>query len=99
MVRIKTVEPTAEGKRWCNLPALATEMTREEIVVLMGWCDWQEEDLWNDMSLQEILNVYRVSAEWENWESWAQEDWKAAYRAWNHAVINPGNKMRPRLER
>jgi hypothetical protein len=29
-------------------------------------------------------------------EGWAEEDWRAAYAAWNRAVIDPGNKMRPR---
>jgi hypothetical protein len=74
----------------------AEDLTREEIKILMQWCDWQTEELWDDMSLQEILNVYRATAEWDDFESWASENWPAAYAAWNRAVIKPGNKMTPR---
>ena len=49
------------------------------------------------MSLQEILNVYRATAEWVNFETWAAEDWEAAYAAWNAAVIDEGNQMMPRV--
>jgi len=73
----------------------AQDLTRDEICALMGWCDCQEDALWDSMSLQEILNVYRVSAEWDTWEGWASEDVKAAHKAWNRAVIWPGNKMQP----
>lgn len=38
----------------------ATDLSREEIMSLMSWCDCQHEDLWTGMSLQEILNVYRA---------------------------------------
>jgi hypothetical protein len=51
------------------------------------------------MSLQEILNVYRATAEYDTFEGWAEEDWRAAYAAWNRAVIKPGNKMQPRDKR
>ena len=62
----------------------------------MHWCDCQSESLWAAMSLQEILNVYRASAEYVTWEGWASEDWKAAHAAWNRAIIDPENKMIPR---
>jgi hypothetical protein len=71
----------------------AAALTREEVVSLMEWCDYQREDLWESMSLQEILNVYRAAAEYETFEAWAEEDRKAAHAAWNRAVISPGNKM------
>ena len=78
----------------CSVKAERAEhLTRDETVALMGWCDVQTEDLWNDMSLQEILNVYRVSAEWQTWEDWALEDRAAAHKAWNCAVIDRGNQM------
>lgn len=64
----------------------ADELSREEISSLMNWCDWQRESLWDGMNLQEILNVYRVSAQWESWESWEQEDPAAAVKAWNRVV-------------
>jgi hypothetical protein len=76
--------------------ALASALTRQEIADLMSWCDCQEEALWDDMTLQEILNVYRVSAEWDTWQGWAEEDRKAAHAAWNRAVVDPGNRMMPR---
>lgn len=78
----------------CPVKALLADlMTREEAAALMRWCDCQTESLWDDMSLQEILNVYRVSAEWDTWESWRQEEFDAAGLAWNRAVISPGNHL------
>lgn len=74
----------------------AENLTRDETATLMAWCDLQTESLWDKMSLQEILNVYRATSEWTTFEAWAEEDWRAAYAAWNRAVIDTGNKMRPR---
>jgi hypothetical protein len=71
------------------------DMSRDEMEALNVWCDWQRSSLWENMSLQEILNVYRVSAEWDTWEAW-EEDWEKgrdAVAAWNSAVIDPGNMM------
>lgn len=94
---MKTIEVDANVLELCNVKAkFASELTREETVNLMSWCDWQDESLWEDMNLQEILNVYRVSDEYDTWEGWANEDWKTAYKAWNSAVIDPGNKMKDR---
>lgn len=90
----KTIPVTPEALRLCFVKAERAEaLTREEIVALMSWCDCQREDLWENMSLQEILNVYRATAEYESFEAWAQEDRRAAHAAWNRAVINRGNKM------
>ena len=72
--------------------AHAEDLTREEIASLMNWCDYQQEDLWDGMNLQEILNVYRVSAEWENFESWAIEQGDVARKAWN-GVVRPINRL------
>ncbi|WKT94529.1 hypothetical protein QYR01_10520 [Brucella anthropi] len=72
----------------------AADMSREETAALMNWCDCQTESLWDHMSLQEILNVYRVSAEWDTWEDWAQDDPQDARYMWNKAVIDPENKMK-----
>lgn len=66
--------------------ARAEDLSREEIVSLMEWCDFQREDLWDGLTLQEILNVYRVSAEWENFEAWAEEEGNVARFAWNRVV-------------
>lgn len=77
--------------------ALVNQLTIEECEALVNWCNCQQSDLWEDLSLQEILNVYRASAEWDTWEAWAKEDWEVAYAAWNEAVIDPGNHMMPRV--
>jgi hypothetical protein len=74
----------------------AEDLTREDISALTNWCDCQTEGLWAEMSLQEILNVYRATAEYDTFEGWAEEDWQAAHAAWNAAVIKPGNRMVPR---
>lgn len=73
----------------------ASNLTREDVQRLMNWCDHQTEALWDDMTLQEILNVYRVSAAYDNWEGWLQDDRAAAIEAWNKAIIDPGNMMVP----
>lgn len=74
--------------------AYAKDLTREETSSLMNWCDHQAEDLWDGMSLQEILNVYRVSAEWENFEAWAEQEGDVARFAWNR-VTHPHNHLAP----
>jgi hypothetical protein len=71
----------------------ATDLTREETAILMGWCDLQTESLWDGMSLQSILNVYRASAEWVTWEGWREEEFDAAGLAWDAAVVEPGNRL------
>jgi hypothetical protein len=92
----KTVPVPAKVLQHCAVKAKrAADMTREEVTSLMSWCDCQREDLWDNMSLQEILNVYRATAAWMTFEAWAEEDRPAAHAAWNAAVIAPGNKMRP----
>jgi len=91
---VKTVDASERHMELCNIKArMATELTREETQDLMSWCDCQTEDLWDGMTLQEILNVYRVSAEFVTWEDWASDDRKAAHKAWNSAVIDAGNRM------
>lgn len=91
---MKTIKVTPKALDLINVKSeKASDLTREETESLMRWCDCQQESLWDGMSLQEILNVYRVSAEWDTFEGWAEEDWKSAYRAWNSAVIDPGNQM------
>lgn len=82
----------------CVVKAMyADQLKIEECEALVNWCNSQSSDLWEDMSLQEILNVYRATAEWYNFETWANEDWEAAYAAWNAAVIDEGNQMTPRV--
>lgn len=91
---MKTVEVSAKYLAHCSVrPRLAADLSRQDVSDLMHWCDGQTEALWDDMSLQEILNVYRVSAEWDTWEVWASEDRVSAHAAWDRAVIDPGNRM------
>jgi predicted nucleotidyltransferase len=91
----KTIEVSDKVLEQCAVKAVhVMDMTMEEVGNLSAWCDCQASDLWEGMSVQEILNVYRVSAEWILWESWALEDRDAAYDAWDGAVIDPGHKMR-----
>lgn len=94
--RVKTIAVPPNVLALCFVKAeRAAALTREETVGLMGWCDCQREDLWTHMTLQEILNVYRATAEYDTFEGWAEEDRKAAHAAWNRAVISPGNRMMP----
>ncbi len=69
------------------------DLTRADAALLTRWCDCQAEWLWDGLTLQEILNVYRVSAEWDTWVDWTEEDREAAHAAWNRAVIQFGNRM------
>jgi hypothetical protein len=94
MTDIKTIPVSDEILKHCGVKhALASDLTFEEIDRILHWCKWQSYDLWEDMSLQEILNVYRISAEWDTWQVWAEHEPVEAFAAWNSAVINPGNKM------
>lgn len=89
-----TIEVSDKALALCSIKARAVaELTREETQDLMSWCDFQTEDLWEGMTMQEILNVYRVSAEYVTWEDWADEDRKAAHKAWNRSVFSADNKM------
>jgi hypothetical protein len=77
----------------CGVKArYAEDLTREETATLMNWCDWQNESLWDGMNLQEILNVYRVSSIWEDFQSWTEEEGDKARRAWNR-VVRPQNHL------
>jgi hypothetical protein len=90
----KTVPVKPQVLALCGVKASsADKLTREEIGYLMNWCDHQTEALWDGMSLQEILNVYRASAEWENFEAWTEARGNEARRAWN-AVVRPKNRLR-----
>lgn len=64
----------------------AENLNREETQILMNWCDNQLESLWDELSLQEILNIYRVSGKWVNWECWFEEEPELAIKGLNSAV-------------
>lgn len=96
----KTIKITAQAQvlalsRSSVKAQRAEDLTFREIADLVNWCNHQRSNLWEEMSLQEILNVYRVSIEWDTWEGWASEERGAARKAWDRAVISPGNKMAP----
>lgn len=96
---MKTIKVEPRILALCKVKAeRAADLTREETAALMSWCDCQREDLWDSMNLQEMLNVYRATAEYDTFEGWAEEDRAAAHKAWNSAVIDPGNQMLPRVE-
>lgn len=91
---MKTIALTANQSANLAVKAQAVaDLTLEDCRMLARWADCQSAYLWDDMNLQEILNVYRVSYEWDTWEGWAEEDRPASHRAWNSAVIDPGNRM------
>ena len=94
----KGVQVSDKVLKHCAVKAMyADQLKLEECEALVNWCNCQSSDLWEDMSLQEILNVYRATAEWDTFEAWASADWEAAYAAWNAAVIDEGNTMMPRV--
>lgn len=94
----KGVQVSDKVLEHCAVKAMyADQLNLEDIKALVYWCNSQTSDLWDGMSLQEILNVYRATAEWYSFEVWAQEDWEAACAAWNAAVIDEGNQMTPRV--
>ena len=91
---ISLVDVAPEVLALCRIKAASVdELTRDEIKGLMNWCDHQSEDLWEGMTLQEILNVYRVSAEYDTFEGMAEEMGNAARVAWNK-VVRPINHLR-----
>lgn len=96
-MELHTVEADPKAIALCSVKAARADLlTLEEAGDLAHWAGCQTCDLWDSMNLQEILNVYRASAAWGTWEDWAAVDWRAAYAAWDGAVIDPGNRMQPR---
>lgn len=92
---MKTIDVPEHILALCAVKAReATALTLDELRALVAWADCQTASLWDNMSLQEILNVYRVSGEWDTWEAWAEQPGPAAYLAWNLAVESPLNVMR-----
>lgn len=89
---MKTVQVSPARLAMCVIKAEhAEDMSRAETKALMSWCDNQAAVLWEFLSLQEILNVYHATAEWGTFDAWAAVDWKAAYAAWDKAIIAPRN--------
>jgi hypothetical protein len=72
---MKMIEVSDKALEHCAVKAVhVMDMTMDEIEMLNNWCNCQSTDLWEGLTLQEILNVYRASAEWDTWEGWAEED-------------------------
>lgn len=70
----------------------AALLNREQVSDLMGWCDFQDESLWDGMTMQEILNIWHVSIEYDSFEGWAQERGDEARKQWNR-VTYPNNHL------
>lgn len=74
----------------CRVKAkLANKLTIDEVRGLVNWCDNQIGLLTDDLNLQQILNLYRLSAEWDTWEAWHNEDTHAAHAAYSKVKANP----------
>lgn len=94
MAKLVTVPVSDKALALCDVKVeRAEDLDRDQTSSLMAWCDCQTESLWDDMTLQEILNVYRVSAEWDTFECWTQEEGDVARKAWNR-VVRPQNRLR-----
>lgn len=70
----------------------ADRLTLDQIEHLVHWCGMQDGNLWEGMTLQEIVNVYRISAEYENFESFAEQEGDNARKKWN-AVVRTHNQL------
>lgn len=82
-----SVEVAPKVLELCGIKSrYAEDLDLEELRALVNWCNGQDESLWDGMTVQEILNVYRVSAEWVDWQAWAQERPLVARAAWNRVV-------------
>jgi hypothetical protein len=94
-LEMKTIPVNQSDLALCEIKSeRAEKMSRDECQVLMNWCGWQTESLWDGLSLQEILNVYRISAKWLIWEAWFEDEPSAAIEGWNQAV-NPEHAITP----
>lgn len=89
--KVVLVKP-AHLKNLAVKAAKASELTVAEMIDLAAWCEGQSSDLWDGLSLQEVLNVYRASAEWINFELWAEDEGDKARKAWNR-VVRPANHL------
>jgi hypothetical protein len=79
-------DPYSDGTNPMFRQVDASKLTREEIARIMNWCDHQAEDLWDGMTLQDILNVWHISRDWDTFEDWAMEEGDIARKAWNSVV-------------
>lgn len=73
---------------------LAEDLTMGDVQILVNWTNWQASSLYEELTLQEVLNVYRVSSDWVTWQAWAEDDVKAACKAWNGVTL-PENHRSP----
>lgn len=71
----------------------ADDLRFEEISILIEWTEPQDERLFTDLNLQEILNLYRVSVDHGDIDEWFEEDPEGALEGYNSAV-NPGNELK-----
>ena len=77
---------------WAADPIKATDtdtrlLTIEQADVLSNWCGWQatstfEDQKGNPFPLQAILDLYHASIVYQTFDSWHEEEPKAARRAY-----------------
>jgi len=89
----KTVKVEPRHLELCAVKAeTVQDLSFDEFDALKNWCDFQIYGLWADLTVQEVLNVYRVSAEYISFEDWLQEEPEAAIKAYN-SVVQPSNRL------
>lgn len=71
----------------------ASDLRYEEISIIIEWADAQDPRLFEDLNLQELLNLYRISVDRGDIDNWFEEDPEGAVVAYNSAV-NPDNVLR-----
>lgn len=86
-------DPYTDGQNPMFRQTDAGKLLREETQRLMDWCDFQSESLWEGMTLQDILNVWHVSCDWDSFEGWASEEGDVARKAWNSVVSDPEHHL------
>ena len=64
----------------------------DELRDAASWCGFERESVWDSMTAEQILTVYRLSADWISLSGWAEEDptsfreafrgarWKVSFR-------------------
>lgn len=90
---MKFIELTKQQEEYLDFTTKdASELLFQDIVLLLDWCSMQDDNMFIDLSLQELLNLYRISHNWEDFDMWFNEEPKAALNAYN-AAVDESNRM------
>lgn len=57
-------------------------MTLEEARQIVAWCNFQDEGLWDDLTLTGIVALYNASHEYDTFEAWLECEEFAAKNAY-----------------